>query len=154
MVNLTSALQAHCVDAAASCRWHGQREIWLPARIVEVILVEVDSAILARGLTVSGLFGRPIMACDCTGGHIDSLAMPSVLASVGYVRGRMVQRKVPGGDRTAAARFRGRCALTQFVDFSDCQCSIEDAGAIDLAIEEPVGRLSRGSRSLQSGCGQ
>ena len=90
--------EAHDVDAARQVLRHREVEVGGPARVVEVVLVEVDGRVLARGVAPAHLAPRPARAGDRAGGQVHQPPAEAVGADVDDVEPVDAPGEVPAGD--------------------------------------------------------
>ena len=109
-------LEAKGIDAASRLRGHGQGQARAPPRVVEVVVVEVDGAVLPRRPAPVHLAAVPVVAGDGALRRVHRPAMELVGRAVGDAVGGDLGGEVPETDRLPITR---------------------DPGPVDLAVEMP-----------------
>ena len=91
-----TGLQQQRVGIRLQALGQGHRMGGGPAAVVEVVVVEVDGAVVRGGMAEAVFLPRPAGAAHRTGGGVDQHAMVPVRPGVDHPLGVHVQREVPG----------------------------------------------------------
>ncbi len=100
------------IDAAAQALGHAEREVGQPAAVVDVVVVEMDGAILLRRQSPVHLCAVPVPALHGAGRQVDDLAVVPAGREIADARGRRVLREVPDRGDVREAERLGRIADT------------------------------------------
>ena len=76
----------------------------VPSRVFQVVIVEVDGAVLLSGVAVVHLLAGPVVAGDGPSWKIDRDADRASRRGVHDAAGRRVAREVPRGERIGGPR--------------------------------------------------
>ena len=131
----TLAPEPRGIDAALQPLRAGEGEIDLPARVVDVVLVEVDRAVLLRRVLPVHLAAVPAPAGDGAGRQVDQAAVQSVGGEIGRPRRLDALGEVPGADDGGGERAVRRADLGK-LHLRRGQHAIGDARAVDAPVVE------------------
>ena len=153
--------ELHAIGIALVVRGHGPLEVDLPARVVHVIVVEVDRAILLWRMLPVEVVAREVVAGHGPGRAVDDLRIEQIGPVVLADDGVDAVGEVPGGDdrlRECAGRAGvaplGHPALgaeLHGLDLFAAQRAVADPGAVDLPVVVAVDDDARRHRRLRRG---
>ena len=86
------------IRAAREVARDREREVGIPAAVVEVVVVEVDGPVLPGGVAPAVLLAGPARALHRSGGEVDELAVPSVRPAIDHPLARDLGGEFPVGD--------------------------------------------------------
>jgi hypothetical protein len=92
-------LQVRRVDAARQIVGHRELEVRLPARIVEVVVVEEDGAVLLRYAAMIHLASRPVPARHRASGGVHQARVEPVPRAVTHPCVADVETEIPACDQ-------------------------------------------------------
>ena len=130
--------QAHRIDAAAQVCRDLVGEVGFPCRIVEVVVVKVDGAVLFGCVAPVLLAAAPVEALDRAGRQVDHPTMKAVGAGVDGHDITDVAGEVPGGDHRRIALV-GHGVPAQGDAVGHVQCATDQPRPVELAVEEVAG---------------
>jgi hypothetical protein len=96
------------IDSALHVRGHGEGKVASPSRIVEVVVVEMDRAVVFELSPPALLLAGPVPALHGAGGQVGHVAVQTEGAGVERPRGRDLAREVKGQQEAVADRRRHR----------------------------------------------
>ncbi len=126
-------LEVRGVDPAREVVGDGQPEVHLPARVVEVVVVEVDRPVLARRAGRADRGTRPRVARHRARRHVHGATVKPVRPSVAHGAAVEPDREIPRGDEPGE-RARG-AARAKPRRLRGLERAREDARALDLPVE-------------------
>ena len=102
MVPVITGDQPGSIDPTLHLGRHFQLEVFLPGCVIQVIIMEMDSAIFLGALLEVGLIPRPVVPRHTTGRPVDSPAVLQVRGEIGDPGGGGLFGEVPGCDQVTA----------------------------------------------------
>ena len=134
--------QAGRVDATSHALGNGELEVHCPARVLEIVVVEMDAAVLFRTTPEIGFVAAPVVAGHGARRHICEPAVQAVRRSVGQLGGSKIAGKVPGRDGCLAER---RIDIPrERLEFLGRERPAEQAGSVDFSVEVSLHRMRTG----------
>ena len=121
-------LEPHGVDAAPEPLRHRVGEVRRPAAVVQVVVVEVDGAVLLRRVAPAHLAPRPVGPHHGARREVHQLAVEPVRSHVDRAGARRVPGEVPERDQVAARR------AARLRELRRLERSVVDRRALDLPV--------------------
>ena len=126
------------IAAAAQRFGHAQREVALPAGVVDVVVMEMDRAVFVWRRAPVHLGAGPVIAGHSARRQVHRLAVQRVARDVDHALGRDRLRKIPGADQASPQALRQR-ALMQRQRLVERQGATRQARAVDAAVVMRLG---------------
>ena len=139
--------QAHRVHAAPEPVRHGVREVGGPPAVVEVVVVEVDGAVLTGRVAPAGLLARPARAHHGARREVHQLPVKPARPHVHRASAGGLPAEVPGRHQVAAGG-----AVRRGSDGRLREGDVVERGPLDLTVVVTAHRGRRPARRPAAGC--